>query len=278
MEKKRSYGSKNQKPKYIKRTNKSDQVFQKEKETKPAPANSVEIRLNKYIANTGLCSRREADEYILAGHIMVNGQKTTELGTKISAKDVVTFKGKKLASEKKVYILLNKPKDIITTTKDPQGRKTVFSIIKSRPEERFYPVGRLDRMTTGVLLLTNDGDLTKILTHPKFQKKKIYQVSLNKALTINDLEEIAKGVTLEDGLIKADAISFVDPDDKKQIGIEIHSGRNRVIRRIFEYLGYNVIKLDRVYFAGLTKKGLSRGQWRYLTNKEISVLKKGSYK
>lgn len=173
---------------------------------------------------------------------------------------------------------MNKPKDVITTTDDPQGRRTVFSIIKSRPGERIYPVGRLDRMTTGVLLLTNDGDLTKKLTHPKFQKSKIYQVTLNKAITNNDLEQIAKGVTLEDGFIKADAISFIDSEDKKQIGIEIHSGQNRVIRRIFEHLGYTVAKLDRVYFAGLTKKGLSRGHWRYLTNSEIANLKKGSYK
>jgi len=225
-----------------------------------------------------LCSRREADEYILSGQIQVNGKKVSEFGTKITPKDVVTFKGKKLTAEKKVYILMNKPKDVITTTDDPQGRRTVFSIIKSRPGERIYPVGRLDRMTTGVLLLTNDGDLTKKLTHPKFQKRKIYQVTLNKALTNNDLEQIARGVTLEDGFIKVDAISFIDSEDKKQIGIEIHSGQNRVIRRVFEHLGYSVAKLDRAYFAGLTKKGLSRGHWRYLTNSEIATLKKGSYK
>lgn len=277
MDKKRNFKSQNQKSKGRIKTTKTSKPYQKYTKIKPEATGNTAIRLNKYLANTGLCSRREADAYIQSGQVTVNGNKVTELGTKISAHDKVTFKGKKLLAEKKVYVLMNKPKDIITTTDDPQGRKTIFSIIKNRPDERIYPVGRLDRMTTGVLLLTNDGDLTKILTHPKYQKKKIYQVSLNKALTNNDLEQIASGITLEDGFIKADAISFIDVDDKKQIGIEIHSGRNRILRRIFEHLGYKVIKLDRVYFAGLTKKGLSRGKWRYLTNKEISTLKKGSY-
>ena len=278
MEKKRSFSSTNKKQKFTQKISKSAKPILKNNKPGLSSTDKYETRLNKYIANTGLCSRREADEYILSGQIQVNGKRVSELGTKIKSKDVVTFKGKKLTAEKKVYILMNKPKDVITTTDDPQGRRTVFSIIKSRPGERIYPVGRLDRMTTGVLLLTNDGDLTKKLTHPKFQKKKIYQVTLNKALTNNDLEQIAIGVTLEDGFIKADAISFIDSEDKKQIGIEIHSGQNRVIRRMFEHLGYTVAKLDRVYFAGLTKKGLSRGHWRYLTNNEIATLKKGSYK
>lgn len=237
-----------------------------------------EVRLNKYMANSGLCSRREADKLILTGSVTVNGRKVTELGTKITPGDEVKFKGRKLIPEKNVYILMNKPKDVITSTEDPQGRKTVFSIIRSKPDERIYPVGRLDRMTTGVLLLTNDGDLTKKLTHPKYQKKKIYQVSLNKNLNRKDMEKIAEGITLDDGLIQSDSISYVDPDDKREIGIEIHSGRNRIIRRIFESLDYRVEKLDRVYFAGLTKKGLTRGKWRYLSDKEISVLKRGSYK
>ncbi len=246
--------------------------------TKTTASQKNEVRLNKYLANSGLCSRREADKLILTGSVTVNGRKVTELGTKITPGDEVKYKGRKLIPEKNVYILMNKPKDVITSTEDPQGRKTVFSIIRSKPDERIYPVGRLDRMTTGVLLLTNDGDLTKKLTHPKYQKKKIYQVSLNKNLNRKDMEKIAEGITLDDGLIQSDSISYVDPDDKREIGIEIHSGRNRIIRRIFESLDYRVEKLDRVYFAGLTKKGLTRGKWRYLTDKEISVLKRGSYK
>jgi 23S rRNA pseudouridine2605 synthase len=263
----------------------------KRKDGKPAPPSEKqsqeknvinsqknEVRLNKYIANSGLCSRREADKIIQSGFITVNGRKVTELGTRISSSDKVKFKGKDLVPEKKIYILMNKPKDVITSTDDPQGRRTVFSFIKSAPDVRIYPVGRLDRMTTGVLLLTNDGDLTKKLTHPSHQKKKIYQVSLNRDLLRKDMEKIAEGITLEDGFIQADAIHFIDQDDKKQVGIEIHSGRNRIIRRVFEFLDYKVEKLDRVYFAGLTKKGLSRGKWRYLSDKEISVLKRGSYK
>lgn len=246
--------------------------------TKTTASQKNEVRLNKYLANSGLCSRREADKLILMGNVTVNGKKVTEMGTKITPGDEVKYKGRKLIPEKNVYILMNKPKDVITSTEDPQGRKTVFSIIRSKPDERIYPVGRLDRMTTGVLLLTNDGDLTKKLTHPKYQKKKIYQVSLNKNLNRKDMEKIAEGITLDDGLIQSDSISYVDPDDKREIGIEIHSGRNRIIRRIFESLDYRVEKLDRVYFAGLTKKGLTRGKWRYLTDKEISVLKRGSYK
>ncbi len=236
-----------------------------------------EIRLNRFIANTGLCSRREADNYIQSGSVTVNGTRITELGTKVSFKDEVKYKGKKLMPEKKVYILLNKPKDVITTTDDPQGRKTVLSLIKKGPTERIYPVGRLDRMSTGVLLLTNDGPLTKKLTHPKHQKKKIYQVSLEGDLTHKDLSQLSEGITLDDGFIKPDAISYILPEDKREIGVEIHSGKNRVIRRMFEHLGYKVIRLDRVYFAGLTKKALPRGRWRHLSEKELSILKKGSY-
>lgn len=235
------------------------------------------IRLNKYIANSGLCSRREADEFIKQGLVTVNGKVVSELGTKVSEKDVIKFKGKLLMKERKVYVLLNKPKDYITTTDDPYAKKIVFDLLKYACKERIYPVGRLDRMTTGVLLLTNDGDLTKKLTHPKFNKKKIYHISLDKNLKKTDMVKISEGIDLEDGFISADAIAYVDPNDKKQIGLEIHSGRNRIIRRVFEHLGYRIVKLDRVYFAGLTKKGLQRGKWRYLTEKEITMLKMGRY-
>ncbi|MBA7565272.1 Ribosomal large subunit pseudouridine synthase B [subsurface metagenome] len=235
------------------------------------------IRLNKYIANSGLCSRREADEFIKQGLVTVNGKVVPELGTKVSEKDVIKFKGKLLMKERKVYVLLNKPKDYITTTGDPYAKKIVFDLLKYACKERIYPVGRLDRMTTGVLLLTNDGDLTKKLTHPKFNKKKIYHISLDKNLKKTDMVKITEGIDFEDGFISADAIAYVDPNDKKQIGLEIHSGRNRIIRRVFEHLGYRIVKLDRVYFAGLTKKGLQRGKWRYLTEKEIVMLKTGRY-
>ncbi len=236
------------------------------------------IRLNKYIAGTGLCSRREADEFIRAGLITVNNKIVTELGTRINPSDVIKYNGERLKEEKKVYILLNKPKDYITTVEDPHAKKTVLDLVRHACRERIYPVGRLDRNTTGVLLLTNDGDLTKKLTHPKFNKLKIYHVFLNKTLKERDMEKIAHGITLEDGFIKADAISFVDPKDKKQVGIEIHSGRNRIVRRIFESLEYKILKLDRVYFAGLTKKGLPRGKWRFLNDKEISMLKMNAFK
>ncbi len=235
------------------------------------------IRLNKYIANSGLCSRREADEFIKQGLVTVNGKVVSELGTKVSEKDVIKYKGKLLMKERKVYVLLNKPKDYITTTDDPYAKKIVFDLLKYACKERIYPVGRLDRVTTGVLLLTNDGDLTKKLTHPKFNKKKIYHISLDKNLKKPDMVKITGGIDLEDGFISADAIAYVDPNDRKQVGLEIHSGRNRIIRRIFEHLGYRIVKLDRVYFAGLTKKGLQRGKWRYLTEKEIVMLKTGRY-
>ncbi len=236
------------------------------------------IRLNKYIASTGLCSRREADELIQAGLISVNDKLVTEVGTKVKPADIIKYNGERLKEEKKVYILMNKPKDYIATLEDPHANKTVIDLIKGACRERVYPVGRLDRNTTGVLLLTNDGELTKRLTHPKFEKMKVYHVELNKNLKPADMEKIATGIMLEDGFIKADAINYVNPNDKKQIGIEIHSGRNRIVRRIFEHLGYEIRKLDRVYFAGLTKKGLSRGEWRYLTEKEINMLKMNAFK
>jgi len=235
------------------------------------------IRLNKFLANAGVCSRREADEFIQAGVVTVNGEVVTELGTKVLRTDVVRFHEEPVTLEKKVYVLLNKPKDYVTTSDDPQQRKTVMDLVKNACPERIYPVGRLDRNTTGVLLLTNDGDMASKLTHPKYLKKKIYHVYLDKNVTAHDLQQIAEGITLEDGDIKADAIEYADPVDKKQVGIEIHSGKNRIVRRIFESLGYKVTKLDRVQFAGLTKKNLRRGDWRYLTEEEVDRLRMGSY-
>ena len=235
------------------------------------------IRLNKFLANAGVCSRREADEFIQAGVVTVNGEVVTELGTKVMRTDVVKFHDDPVLLEKKVYVLLNKPKDYVTTSDDPQQRKTVMDLVKNACPERIYPVGRLDRNTTGVLLLTNDGDMASKLTHPKFLKKKIYHVYLDRNVTAHDLQQIAEGITLDDGEIKADAIEYADPVDKKQVGIEIHSGKNRIVRRIFESFGYKVLKLDRVQFAGLTKKNLRRGDWRYLTEEEVDRLRMGSY-
>ncbi len=235
------------------------------------------IRLNKFLANAGVCSRREADEFIEAGVISVNGVVVTELGTKILRTDEVKFHDQPVNAERKVYILLNKPKDCVTTSDDPQERKTVLHCVKDACKERIYPVGRLDRNTTGVLLLTNDGDLASKLTHPKFLKKKIYHVYCDKNVAKGDLDQIAAGITLEDGEIHADAISYASDTDKSQVGIEIHSGKNRIVRRIFESLGYRVNKLDRVYFAGLTKKGLKRGDWRFLTEQEVNMLRMGSF-
>ena len=235
------------------------------------------IRLNKFLANAGVCSRREADEFIQAGVVTVNGEVVTELGTKVLRTDEVKFHDQPVTMEKKVYVLLNKPKDYVTTSDDPQQRKTVMDLVKNACPERIYPVGRLDRNTTGVLLLTNDGDLASKLTHPKFLKKKIYHVYLDKNITAHDIQQIAEGIQLEDGEIKADDIQYADPVDKKQVGIEIHSGKNRIVRRIFESLGYRVTKLDRVQFAGLTKKNLRRGDWRYLTEEEVDRLRMGSY-
>ena len=235
------------------------------------------IRLNKFLANAGVCSRREADEFITAGVVSVNGEVVTELGTKIKRSDVVKFHDEPVSIERKVYVLLNKPKDTVTTSDDPQERRTVMDLVKGACNERIYPVGRLDRNTTGVLLLTNDGDLASKLTHPKFLKKKIYHVHLDKNLTKADMDQIAAGIQLEDGEIHADAISYTDDFKKDQVGIEIHSGKNRIVRRIFESLGYKVVKLDRVFFAGLTKKGLRRGDWRYLSEAEVNYLRMGSF-
>ena len=235
------------------------------------------LRLNKFLANAGVCSRREADEFIQAGVVTVNGEVVTELGTKILRTDEVKFHDAPVSLEKKVYVLLNKPKDYVTTSDDPQQRKTVMDLVKDVCPERIYPVGRLDRNTTGVLLLTNDGDLASKLTHPKFLKKKVYHVHLDKNLTSHDMDQIREGIQLEDGEIKADAIEYADDRDKSQVGIEIHSGKNRIVRRIFESLGYRVTKLDRVQFAGLTKKNLRRGDWRFLTEKEVDMLRMGAF-
>lgn len=238
---------------------------------------TVPVRLNKYLANAGICSRREADEFIQAGVVSVNGQVVTELGTKVLRTDDTRFHDQKVSMEKKVYVLLNKPKDCVTTSDDPQQRKTVMDLVKNACPERIYPVGRLDRNTTGVLLLTNDGDLASKLTHPKFLKKKIYHVFLDKKVTAHDMQQIATGITLEDGEVHADAIEYASATDKSQVGIEIHSGKNRIVRRIFESLGYRVVKLDRVLFAGLTKKNLRRGDWRFLTEKEVDMLRMGAF-
>ena len=235
------------------------------------------IRLNKYLANAGVCSRREADEYIQAGVVSVNGEVVTELGTKIKRGDEVKFHDQTISIERKIYVLLNKPKDTVTTADDPQARRTVLDLVKGACEERIYPVGRLDRNTTGVLLLTNDGDLASKLTHPSYLKKKIYHVHLDKNLTQADMEKIAAGIELEDGEVQVDAISYTDEAKKSDVGVEIHSGKNRIVRRIFESLGYKVVKLDRVYFAGLTKKGLRRGDWRFLTENEVNFLRMGSF-
>ena len=235
------------------------------------------IRLNKFLANAGVCSRREADQFIQAGVVSVNGQVVTELGSKVQRTDEVHFHDQLVSIEKKVYVIHNKPKDYVTTSDDPQQRKTVMDLVKNCCRERIYPVGRLDRNTTGVLLFTNDGDLASKLTHPKFLKKKIYHVFLDKNCTAADMKQIAEGITLEDGEIKADAISYASDTDKKQVGIEIHSGKNRIVRRIFESLGYKVCKLDRVMFAGLTKKGVKRGDWRFLTEQEVAMLHTGHY-
>ncbi len=235
------------------------------------------IRLNKYMANSGICSRREADEKIQNGLVTVNDIVVTELGTKINRDDVVKCEDKVVTPERKCYVLLNKPKDCVTTSDDPNGRLTVLDVVKGACKERIYPVGRLDRNTTGVLLLTNDGELASKLTHPKFVKKKIYHVWTDKDITEEDMQRIADGIELEDGEIHADAISYANENDRNQAGIEIHSGRNRIVRRIFEHLGYRVTKLDRVYFAGLTKKNLPRGRWRYLTQEEVNFLRMGSF-
>ena len=231
------------------------------------------IRLNRYIASSGICSRRQADEYISAGLVSVNDVTITEMGVKVKPADVVKYNGERIRSEKKVYILLNKPKDFVTTMDDPEGRKTVMDLVKDAGKERIYPVGRLDRNTTGVLLLTNDGEIASKLMHPKFNQKKIYHVFLEEPMKPTDFKKLAGGVELEDGFIKPDGLSFVNPDSKAELGIEIHSGKNRIVRRMFESLGYKVVKLDRVFFAGLTKRTLSRGQWRFLNEAEVNILR-----
>ncbi|MDR3118776.1 MAG: RNA-binding S4 domain-containing protein [Mediterranea sp.] len=235
------------------------------------------IRLNKYLANAGICSRREADEFITAGVVSVNGEVVTELGTKIKRNDVVKFHEENVSIERKIYILLNKPKDCVTTSDDPQDRKTVMDFVKNACNERIYPVGRLDRNTTGVLLLTNDGDLASKLTHPMFMKKKIYHIVTDRNVTKAEMDQIMAGIKLDDEVIRVDDISYTDEFKRNMIGIEIHTGQNRVVRRIFEAIGHRVIRLDRVYFAGLTKKGLRRGDWRYLTEREVNFLKMGSF-
>ena len=235
-----------------------------------------EIRLNRFVAQSGLCSRREADDFIAAGLVSVNGVIVTELGTKVLPTDVVKFNDERLQGEKNVYLVLNKPKGYVTTLEDDHAEKTVMELVQGACKERIYPVGRLDKNSLGLLLFTNDGDITRQLTHPSLRKKKIYEVTLDKALTRADFEQLAEGVTLEDGDIYFDEISYIK-DDKKSVGVEIHSGRNRIVRRMFEHLGYKVTKLDRVYYAGLTKKNLKRGAWRFLTSDEVARLKAGRY-
>ena len=246
------------------------------KKSKPATVGE-EIRLNKFLANSGICSRREADEYIAAGLVTVNGKIITELGVKVKSSDDVRFNGERMKGVQKVYIVMNKPKNCVTTLSDPHAKHTVMDLISpEKCAERVYPVGRLDKNTTGVLLLTNDGELTEKLAHPSYRKKKIYHIHLNRNVKVPDLRKLVTGIKLEDGLAQADHVEYVD-GEKSQVGLEIHSGRNRIVRRMFEALDYKVEKLDRVYFAGLTKKNLARGQWRFLTEKETSALQMGAY-
>lgn len=289
------YGEENQKRYETRRTDRSygdrkqggerpGRSFDRRAESKPRnypkynPSQPAgEIRLNRFIAQSGICSRREADDFITAGLVTVNGKVVTELGTKVSPTDEVKFNDSRIVGEKKVYLVLNKPKGYVTSLDDPHADKTVMELVKGACAERIYPVGRLDKNSVGLLLFTNDGDLTRQLTHPSFEKKKVYQVSLDKPLTRADMDRIVEGITLEDGEIHADEIAYVAENDKKEVGIEIHSGRNRIVRRIFEHLGYTVRKLDRVYYAGLSKKNLKRGQWRFLTREEVQRLKSGQY-
>ncbi len=250
--------------------------FKKEKEENVVV--SDKMRLNRFVANAGVCSRRDADALIAKGEITVNGKVVTQMGVSVTMSDDVRHNGKKLNAETKIYVLLNKPKDYVTTVEDKHAKRTVMDLVADASTERIYPVGRLDKQTTGLLLITNDGDLTKVLTHPKHQAKKIYHVFLDKPVFSSHIDQLAQGITLEDGPVHADAVSFVEKEDKTQVGIEIHSGRNRIVRRMFEHLGYKVMKLDRVYFAGLTKQGIPRGKWRYLSQKEITRLKAGFVK
>lgn len=236
-----------------------------------------EVRLNKFIANSGVCSRREADTLIQAGVVTVNGEVVTELGTKVNIfEDDIRFNGERLKGEEKVYIIMNKPAGFVTTASDPHAEKTVIDLLKGC-RTRVYPVGRLDKNTTGVLMFTNDGEIAERLTHPSYDKKKIYQVALDRPLSQEDYDQILSGITLNDGDVKADELEYIDEGDKRKLGIEIHSGKNRIVRRIFESLGYTVVALDRVYFAGLTKKGLKKGEWRFLTEGEANILKMGAY-
>jgi 23S rRNA pseudouridine2605 synthase len=259
------------------------QQYKKKSVRKSQPQKTVKalsgdgIRLNRFLANAGICSRREADKYIESGVVSVNGKVVLELGIKVKPSDIVRFNDEVVVPEKKTYILLNKPKDYVTTLDDPHAKHTVIDLIKNGCKERVYPVGRLDKATTGLLLLTNDGDLTDFLLHPRNNKKKVYQAALDKSAKEEDLQKLYDGIKLEDGDIKADAITFTNPDDKREVGIEIHSGKNRIVRRMFEHIGYKVRRLDRVYFAGLTKKNLPRGKWRYLSEKEIVMLKRSLY-
>jgi 23S rRNA pseudouridine2605 synthase len=237
------------------------------------PGAPVKIRLNRYIASSGICSRRDADELISKGVVMVNGVTVTGLGSQVGPGDVVKVNGKIIQNERKVYILLNKPKDTLTTTDDPEGRRTVLDLVRNASDERVFPVGRLDRNTTGVLLLTNDGDLASRLTHPRYRVRKIYEVRTARNVTAEMIATLTKGVDLEDGPMKADAIGYLDPLSKRDLFVEIHSGKNRIVRRMFEHLGVEIVKLDRVNFAGLTKKNLARGKWRILSPKEVGWLK-----
>ncbi len=257
----------------MKDSQKKNIVVKKQGQTPEQPASDGLIRLNKYIANSGVCSRRDADKIIADGLITVNGEVITELGFKVTVDDDVQYQGNKLNPERKVYLLLNKPRGFVTTFEDPHAERTVMQLVESACRERIYPVGRLDMQTTGLLLFTNDGELAKKLTHPSYEKKKVYHVQLDKDLDPDDLQKIKKGIELEDGFIAADEIEMIDYNDKRQIGIEIHSGKNRIVRRIFNHLGYNVEKLDRVMFAGLTKKDLPRGRYRFLTAQEVNFLK-----
>ncbi|MDY3964048.1 MAG: pseudouridine synthase [Candidatus Cryptobacteroides sp.] len=253
-----------------------DQIQLSDNDTVETPIKEV-IRLNKFIANSGICSRREADQYIQAGVVTVNGEVVTELGSKVNVfTDDIRFNGERIRGEEKVYIVMNKPKGFVTTASDPHAEKTVMDLLK-KCSARVFPVGRLDKNTTGVLMFTNDGEIAERLTHPSYDKKKIYQVILDKPLSQEDFNKICEGITLNDGDIKADELEFIDPEDHRKLGIEIHSGKNRIVRRIFESLGYDVKALDRVYFAGLTKKGLKKGEWRYLSEGEVNILKMGAY-
>ncbi len=248
-------------------------IVLRKKQTEPETTDDGLIRLNKYISNSGVCSRRDADKLIVEGRVTVNGEVVTEMGHKVSVDDEVCFDGKRLNPERKVYLLLNKPKGFATTVEDPHVERTVMKLVEGACKERIYPVGRLDMQTTGLLLFTNDGELAKKLTHPSFEREKVYHVQLDKDLEPDDLIQIKKGFELEDGFIAADDVQMIDPEDRRQVGIEIHSGKNRIVRRIFNHLGYQVVKLDRVLFAGLTKKDLPRGRYRFLTQQEISFLK-----